>query len=283
MYNYFTKPLTLFKEESSMAERNPIFCDSVSIVSSASETKICVVDRTMVLPSFTEDELETEIWKQIEDFPRYLVSNLGRVYSTFSEKILRPHISPSTFKRGGNPHIFLYGEKRICISISSLMGKYYFDVENTGYELGEIDSYIIHKNNNVFDNRQSNLIVTHNKTLKKYAQSQLKKVRENYYFTNIKLSNLKSLLYVFKRNNLTDMFISEIENGKISNISVQYKGEKFVLYSAFDKSPFKYMALYFRQNGDKSGEKFKSSFVCPYEYNDSIENHVTEFENKIIL
>ena len=39
------------------------------------------------------DTIDGEIWEQVKEFPKYLVSNLGRVYSFYHKKVLKSTVT----------------------------------------------------------------------------------------------------------------------------------------------------------------------------------------------
>lgn len=53
----------------------------------------------MNYPDFTTKEIESEIWMPCTVHPRYVISNLGRVKNTKTERILKPRISNHGYVR----------------------------------------------------------------------------------------------------------------------------------------------------------------------------------------
>lgn len=37
------------------------------------------------------DTIKGEIWEQVKEFPKYLVSNYGRIYSFYRDKVIKPY------------------------------------------------------------------------------------------------------------------------------------------------------------------------------------------------
>lgn len=48
--------------------------------------------------------LEGEIWKSLEDYPNYIISNMGRVFSIEKKRVLKPYVCPDK----QNPKKVLY-------------------------------------------------------------------------------------------------------------------------------------------------------------------------------
>lgn len=92
-----------------------------------------------------------EQWKQIQDFPRYYISNNGRVKSVVrkKEKILKP-----TNTKAGYLIVKLYNKnkepKAKTIRVHRLVAKYFVKGFSEDIE-------VHHKNGNRKDNRASNL------------------------------------------------------------------------------------------------------------------------------
>ena len=96
--------------------------------------------------------MQYEEWKQIEEYPRYFVSNMGRIKSTIGkEKILLPNII------GQYEYVKLYKEPTEesgnfkLIRIHRIVAQYFCEGFNKECE-------VHHKNSNSRDNRSSNLV-----------------------------------------------------------------------------------------------------------------------------
>lgn len=276
MTNYFSIPRFFFKEENIKAERNPKFCDNVKqISSSSSETKLEFVERSHSLPTFTEEELKSERWIKIEEGQKmdYFISNLGRIYSAYSGKILRPILSPSHKRLGMSPSIHLCGfptdenantwrEKNgsRMVSISSLMCKYFFGISyrNTNNhksylidDSGVRQCYVIHKNNNPFDNRKSNLFVTHRQTLINYVRSSFKAEEEMKY---------KSGGIFLIRDEYVNKFLTKLEKKKQSSISILHKEDEFIIITSPDENSLR-NHLFLKCQSDLSKEYLRASYT----------------------
>lgn len=174
MNNYFTLPLSFSDSESIKAERNPKFCESqnVSVLNKSVSAKenvsyeFEIVERKFNLPKFTKEELQEEQWKTIEGFENYQISNLGRVYSFVSNKILKPCLSPANKRNGQNVVIVgLYDFKTLndkgkwktfSKSVHSLVLSHFTDYK----DLSSQKLFIFHKNNCPFDCRLTNLYLS---------------------------------------------------------------------------------------------------------------------------
>lgn len=166
MYNYFTNPFTLFKEQNTMAECNPKSCESSkSNLSVSSMTENVVVDKANHLPQFSQAEMENEVWKQIRGFENYYISNLGRIFSKCSNRILRPCNSPSMRKsKSFELVVSLYDfcttlengkNKQFNFSLSQLVAKHFLHIPKSLQTIKKL--CLLHKNGNQFDNRADNL------------------------------------------------------------------------------------------------------------------------------
>lgn len=40
------------------------------------------------------DYIEGEVWKVSKDFPNYIISSYGRVFSLYQERLLKPYVCP---------------------------------------------------------------------------------------------------------------------------------------------------------------------------------------------
>lgn len=40
------------------------------------------------------DHIKGEIWKVSKDFPNYIISNYGRVFSLYQKRLLKPYVCP---------------------------------------------------------------------------------------------------------------------------------------------------------------------------------------------
>lgn len=91
--------------------------------------------------------IEKEIWKDVEDFPNYQVSNRGRVKNKNNEHVLKPALDKST----GYLKVSLWVDgKGYTKPIHRLVAKTFLNTsDNTGLEVNHIDG---DKQNNVVDN-----------------------------------------------------------------------------------------------------------------------------------
>lgn len=90
-----------------------------------------------------------EIWKTIDDYPNYMVSNMGRVKSKINgkEKILKPVI------RSGYNYVNL--GRKCKIGIHVLVAKHFPDICGKWFN----GCCVHHKNNNRKDNNPENLMI----------------------------------------------------------------------------------------------------------------------------
>jgi hypothetical protein len=93
--------------------------------------------------------MNTEVWKDIEDFPDYQVSSNGRVRSS---KYNTPRIlKESIHHQNGRPQVVLRkNNKSITIGVHRLVCKTFNPNPHN-------HPYVLHKDNNVKNNRSSNL------------------------------------------------------------------------------------------------------------------------------
>jgi hypothetical protein len=90
-----------------------------------------------------------EVWKEIPDFPRYAVSNLGNVMNIKKEKLVKPQATPQ-----GQIYVPLYGSSRgFTRSVKVLVANAFLDYED--YDVEVFDTPINKdgdKRNNNVDN-----------------------------------------------------------------------------------------------------------------------------------
>lgn len=167
MYNYFSIPYFFGGSIDNKAEHNPKNCEELPLWEDETQNNNSsfTVERTYNYPSFTDEELKTEQWKQIKGFEKYYVSNLGRIYSTKTNKILKPSCSinvKNKTKRGRTDAIIgLYDYTSInpktdrykCFFryVSNLVAEYFIKTNTNKNQC------LIHLNGNKFDNRTTNL------------------------------------------------------------------------------------------------------------------------------
>ena len=85
-----------------------------------------------------------EKWKKIENYPNYLISNYGNIYSTKSNKILKPKID-----KQGYLHIGLYSNnKRKFFLVHRLVADHFLPTK---------DLEVNHKNGDKSNNSVKNL------------------------------------------------------------------------------------------------------------------------------
>ena len=87
-----------------------------------------------------------EIWKQIDEFPNYSISNLGNVYSNISQKILKPTIDSNGYCIVG---LFINGQQKKK-KVHQLVARAF--IENP-FEYQQVN----HKDENKQNNRVDNL------------------------------------------------------------------------------------------------------------------------------
>jgi hypothetical protein len=94
--------------------------------------------------------MEKEIWKQIDEYKKYYVSNFGRIKSHHLNKITILKTSKKNNKTG-YPQFFVYGYgKPKCKHVHRMVGKYFVD----GYSKtkNQINHKDLNKSNNHFNN-----------------------------------------------------------------------------------------------------------------------------------
>jgi hypothetical protein len=135
----------------------------------------------------------TEEWKYITDFPMYMVSNHGRIYSLKTQR----YLSCSTDTKGYQINRLRQGGKYCSLSVHRLVGKHF--IENPGNK-----PLIDHINCIRHDNRVSNLRwVSHaentrNMKVSKRSTTLVKGVcfdkRSNRYFATITVDGIRTYL-----------------------------------------------------------------------------------------
>lgn len=98
--------------------------------------------------TFSEEELEEEVWAKIPGFPNYAVSDLGRVKNIKIDRIMKLNTDPYGVKR-----VTLYDAhgKNRCRTVSRLVAQVFL----TGYSE---DQYVKHFDGNNGNNRIKNLV-----------------------------------------------------------------------------------------------------------------------------
>ena len=252
MSNYFDKPYFFGGAEVMKAEHNPKSCESNDrqyvCQNNVSETKLVFVERSSNLPSFTEEELRSEIWIQIKGFPLYYISNLGRIYSTSTHKMRKPQLSPSDRDNHNGCNITLCRYESIGDNVNQLVvyTKKYVELMREHFDIHRILSsglsdcigYVVHRNNNVMDNRLSNLILTPNLTLRKSVKTCdriNRRIEDNFDLSlSDKIDVKRYEMYVM--TDIVREFILLVESGKYPETSILYKDNFFVLISYDDSS-----------------------------------------------
>lgn len=265
MTNYFTYPYAFCKAKCVKAEDNPTFCQNS--ISNEERTKFVIAERTYNLPSFTKEEFENEEWKTINGFPNYMVSNLGRVFSKYRYKILRPQCSPSSRMNYAPSAIVGIWDgyslnakgkpKMVSKSISSLVKEHFMTVPAS---LSNSKSVIVvHKNNNPFDCRVSNLFITSMKN-------------------RCSMPKQKDIVrQVFLANDITISLMEDILNGDFPQLSIYYIGENIIIIQGENENAMKSISEYIRTY---SGNFFawSSCYLTSYFYNDTEMKHIQPLE-----
>lgn len=86
-----------------------------------------------------------EVWRDVKDFPQYRVSNLGRVYSLKTKKILKPHPDKKGYLR-----VKLWEKKGYTFKVHRLVAQAFID---NPQNLPQVN----HKDENKQNNRVNNL------------------------------------------------------------------------------------------------------------------------------
>jgi len=230
MNTYFTYPYAFCKAKSVKAEGNPTFCQKIESVSNdefsnEEMTKIVIVERSFNLPTFTEEELQTEQWKTINGFPMYMISSLGRVFSKRTYKILRPCYSKAQKKDFSASAIVGLTDgitrrengklKYISKQISSLVKEHFMTVPKS--LSNSVSKIVVHKNNNPYDCRLSNLFITSMKN-------------------RVSMPKKKEIVrIVYTINSFVIDIIEDILNGKYPKSSIYYLGDNFVIIESNSK------------------------------------------------
>ena len=98
------------------------------------------------------DHIEGEVWKTIEEYPNYIISNMGRVFSTANNKLLKPYSSP--FKKSIG-----YFRVKLKNKIGEVKNIFLHRVVAVAYvENTENKPIIHHIDHNGFNNRADNLM-----------------------------------------------------------------------------------------------------------------------------
>ena len=125
--------------------------------------------------------METEIWKNITDFPNYEISNLGNIRNSNNKYIMKPFTNEAGYLR-----ISLYNDtvKRKKFYIQRLVAQEFLEnIENK--------PTVNHINNNPLDNRKCNLrIVTKKQKVSRVMNSFCIRntfitIKLRYFFTKI--------------------------------------------------------------------------------------------------
>ena len=265
MTNYFTYPYAFCKAKCVKAEDNPTFCQNST--SNEETTKFVIAERTYNLPSFTKEELENEEWKTINGFPNYMLSNLGRVFSKLSYKILRPYISPSKKRhqcytcnitlRDGKTYDKHGKLKPFTKNVHGLVKEHFMTVPAS---LSNSKSVIVvHKNNNPFDCRVSNLFITSMKN-------------------RCSMPNQKDIVRkVFIANDITISLMEDILNGDYPQLSIYYIGDNIIIIQGENENSMRSVSEYIRTY---SGNFFawSSCYLAIYFYNDTEMKHIQPLE-----
>lgn len=98
------------------------------------------------------DTIDGEIWEQVKEFPKYLVSNLGRVYSFYHKKVLKPTLN----RRVGTDKIYL--EVKLTIDKVAHHIKVHRLVAKTFLPNPDNKPQVHHIDNNSLNNRADNLM-----------------------------------------------------------------------------------------------------------------------------
>ena len=163
--------------------------------------------------------MENEIWKDIEGYPDYQVSNLGRVKSLRfnKERIMKSNINPC-----GYYYVVLPIQKNVfkTISVHRLVAIAF---------LGKSKLYVNHISGNKLDNRIENLEfvnqrenISHNKSTKKNKTSKFIGVsfdkKNNKWMSVIQLNGKSKNLGRFENElDAHNAYLKELEENGITN------------------------------------------------------------------
>ena len=139
-----------------------------------------------------------EVWKQIEDYPNYQVSNLGRIKSlnyrlSGKEKVLKPYLN----KQSGYNYVALYKDGKAKMGcIAPLVNKAFNGIPDIGQTTDHI-------NRNRSDDRACNLRwaswstqnVNQNKKTNKLGEKHISHVSQNCYQVTWARNNLRHVQY----------------------------------------------------------------------------------------
>ena len=289
MQNYFTRPYSFCKAESDEAERKPNQCENkssvnedknnISAITSNVEYQIVIAERSYSLPTFTDEELKNEEWKTIKGFPKYLISNLGRVYSLKSDKILKPCLSPADKKNfNASSRVVLYdfitrrtkgkykGDfKGFTCRISALVSEHFMIIPRLLSDCEDI--VVVHKNKNPFDNRLSNLLYM-SQERRQHLRSNFFKKKYQTNKQNQTTNKQKYTCYVFYRSKDINSFVESIKSGTPSVIRIVDETPDFVLLQC-KNDIYKEMVTYMKF------ESVAFSILCSFPFDDKLENHLS--------
>lgn len=194
-----------------------------------------------------------EIWKNIEGYPNYQVSNMGRVkrlstgYYRRTEKILKPQL-----QNNGYLHIKLsQKDKTKCILVHRLVAQVFIPNPNN---LPQVN----HINENKTDNRVENLEWCTQKYNINYGNGISKRVKtnkENGTYKKVGKGNTKSILQFSKDNSFIRKWDSIIDVQRelgydnrqicscLKNRQKTAKGFKWVYADDYERIPFKVFDL----------------------------------------
>lgn len=130
--------------------------------------------------------------KQIKDFPKYEVSDLGNIYKTNTEKKIKP------FLINKDLYVNLYGEQRKHLPIKNLVANAFIEGYNANHKVSHIDG-------DIYNNKASNLV------LKKKSHVVSKRME-----TLIK--NRNTVLELYKSGKLIDTYDQVTDLAKVIGI-----------------------------------------------------------------
>lgn len=149
--------------------------------------------------------MDTEIFKTIEEFPNYMVSNFGNVKRVNSDSILK-----TKYKKGYYA-INLYNQKQYTRFIHRLVAKTFIDNHNNYDQVNHIDG---NKSNNHISNLEwcnhSQNTIHARDVLKVYERNTFNYLKNKPIARKLTIEQVIKIKQIFKTNTVTEDLIKSI-------------------------------------------------------------------------